>query len=96
MVTISRKLSRNVRYVKESTNMHNSCLMMINNSSYCLQVKKKKARIPKIGSSLSPPQPPLYPHPQPQAKGNSGVSLETMVAASQGCRTRFEQYFSTQ
>ena len=33
--------------------------------------------------------------PQPQARGNAGVSLETMVAASQGCRTRFEQYFST-
>ena len=41
-VTIPKKLSRNVRDVKVSTNTHNSCLWMINNSSYCLQVKKNK------------------------------------------------------
>ena len=84
--------------MEKSTNMHNSCLRMINNSFYCLQVKKISRKRPKIGSSLSQPQPhpPLYPHPQAQARGNSRVSLETMVAASQGCRTRFEQYFSTQ
>ena len=51
-VTIPKKLSRNVRDVKESTNMHNSCLRMINNSSYCLQVKKISRKGPKIGSSF--------------------------------------------